>query len=443
VAGSTHAADKITGDHGPGLWDCPVVAQAGPDEDVGMTQPVRPPLTVVVAGGGIAGAEALLALRALAGERVTLTLVAPDQDLVLRPLAVAEPFSLGHATHHPLADLVAAAGVDWVADHLAEVDAGSRRIVLRSGERREYDALVVAIGARAVPSIEHATTWWQDGDREAFGGLLRDLEVGDARRVAFVVPEGAVWPLPAYELALMTAGEVSGIGMNDAEIIVVTPEADPLELFGPEASRTVREELAAAGVRLETSATARIERRHSTTLLLEPSGRRVLVDRVVAMPQVTGVAIPGLPADDAGFLPVDAHGRVRGVEHVWAAGDGIAYPVKFGGLATQQADAVAADIASLAGAPVEPEPWRPRLEGVLMTGGRPRPLKAGGEATVTTASSARPLWAPVGKVAGRYLGAFIGEPTVPPPSDAGIRLETVLPDPTGAGALRDTEGRAG
>ena len=59
-------------------------------------------MDVVVAGGGVAGLEGLLALRALAGDRVDLTLVAPDPEFTYRPLAVAEPFALGHAYRVPL-----------------------------------------------------------------------------------------------------------------------------------------------------------------------------------------------------------------------------------------------------------------------------------------------------------------------------------------------------
>ena len=45
-----------------------------------------------------------------------------------------------------------------------------------------------------------------------YAGLLRDIEEGYAKRLAVVVPAGAVWPLPAYELALMTAGEAAEMG---------------------------------------------------------------------------------------------------------------------------------------------------------------------------------------------------------------------------------------
>jgi hypothetical protein len=49
--------------------------------------------------------------------------------------------------------------------------------------------------------------------------------------------------------------------------------------------------------------------------------------------------------------------------------------VKQGGLATQQADAVAEAIAARAGAAVTPQPFRPILRGMLLTGESPRYLR--------------------------------------------------------------------
>ena len=39
-------------------------------------------LRVLIAGGGVAGLEALLALRDLAGDRVELTLLSPETDFI-------------------------------------------------------------------------------------------------------------------------------------------------------------------------------------------------------------------------------------------------------------------------------------------------------------------------------------------------------------------------
>src|SRR5436305_4601090 len=179
----------------------------------------------IVVGGGVAGAEGLLALRELAGERVTLTLVSPGTELVLPALSVAEPFALGHAERIPLSDLVERAGAELVSGTLAAVRDDERRIELSDGRELAYDALLIAAGAQPVARVEHATTWWPRGDQETFTGLLRDLEEGYTRQVAFIIPPGAVWPLPLYELALMTARQVASMGIEDAQLTVITPEA--------------------------------------------------------------------------------------------------------------------------------------------------------------------------------------------------------------------------
>jgi sulfide:quinone oxidoreductase len=60
-------------------------------------------LQVVIAGGGIAGLEALMALRDLAADRVALTLVAPDPEFTYKPFTVEEPFSPEPAVRRALA----------------------------------------------------------------------------------------------------------------------------------------------------------------------------------------------------------------------------------------------------------------------------------------------------------------------------------------------------
>ena len=84
------------------------------------------PHRVVVAGGGVAGLEALLALHALAGDKVDLTLVSPTPDFVYRPLAVAEPFALGHQRRTPLTDATRTTGAAFVQAPLTGVDAAAK-----------------------------------------------------------------------------------------------------------------------------------------------------------------------------------------------------------------------------------------------------------------------------------------------------------------------------
>ena len=388
---------------------------------------------VLVIGGGVAGAEALLALHELGGDRVSLTLVAPGDELVLPALTVAEPFGLGMAQRYPMGDLLRHVDGEQIVGALVSVDAAERVIILEDGSRVRFDALVIATGARPVAAVEGATTWWPGGDPEALGGLLRDLEEGYSKRVAFVMPPGAVWPLPLYELALMTAWEVAGMGIDDVELTVITPEAVPLALFGHAAAAALRDELKRASVRLETATVARIAPGHPVEVVLQPSARRLEVDRVVALPGVDGPRIPGTTHNDAGFVLVDANGRMRDSEWVWAAGDAIAYPVKFGGLASQQADAAAADIAArLRGQPA-PAGSGLRLRGVLMTGAQPRPL---GAEAAEPARRQHPIWRPETKVWGKYLTPFLHDGQQPRDGDVdgALPVDEILPEPEAAEA---------
>jgi sulfide:quinone oxidoreductase len=371
---------------------------------------------VVVAGGGVAGLEAILALRDLAGDRVALTLVSPEREFVFRPMSVATPFSRGHATRHPLATVAAQTGAELVRARVTAVDAGERHVVLEDGDRLAYDALLVAVGARSEPALRHALTWTPETDHELFGGLLRDLEEGYAASVGFIVPPVVEWPLPAYELALMTAWEARGMGA-DVGVTIYTPEDAPLALFGAAASRALSAELDEVGVRVVTGVSAEDGDRG-----LLVGGRPLESQRSVALPRAVGPALPGLPADDSGFIPADRYGRVTGAGGVWVAGDAMAFPVKQGGLAAQEADAAAEAIAAAAGADLEPRPFRPVLRGVLLTGrGRRWMRLRTGEDEGESARHA--LWWPPTKVAGRYLSPYLGAI-----EDADVLGSTATPD---------------
>jgi sulfide:quinone oxidoreductase len=134
-----------------------------------------------------------------------------------------------------------------------------------------------------------------------------------------------------------------------------------------------------------------------------------MVDQVVTLAQLEGPDVPGLPSDVGGFIAVDDHSRVTGHDNVYAAGDGTTFPVKQGGIATQQADAAAEAIAAHLGAAVTPSPIRPTLRGMLLTGIAPTYLRAQIAGTVSDSfeTSANPLWWPPSKIAGRYLAPYL------------------------------------
>ena len=242
-------------------------------------------------------------------------------------------------------------------------------------------------------------------DRDAFGTLLGELERGVVRSVAFVVSGNAGWPLPIYELAMLTATRVKQCAV-DVEVVLVTPEAAPLAMFGAAASEVVSAVLADRGITLHTGRYA--SRYRGDRLELFP-GSTLRAERVVALPRLEGSQILGIPQDADGFIATDSSGRVHGLSQVYAAGDITRFPIKQGGIAAQQADALAELIAERAGAPVKPEPFRPVLRALLLTGGAPLYLRSeptrghGHPNTVAT----EPLWWPAAKIAGRYLAPFL------------------------------------
>ena len=363
------------------------------------------PLHVLVAGGGVAGLELALALRALADERVSVEIVAPEKEFTYRPLAALEPFRAGDVASFPLPALVRAAGAELHAGAIASVDAAKKAVTTEGGDELPYDVLVVVLGARTREAVPGALTFRGPQDGSALASLLEDVVDGVVRRLVFAVPAGATWPLPLYELALLTETYLAERGTMEVELTLVTPEEAPLAVFGREAAEALEELLVARGIGLRVRTTP--VRFEQGALRIAP-GEPFEADAVIALPRAEGPFLSGLPGDVAGFVPTDEHGRVVGVDDVYAAGDVTQFPVKQGGIATQQADAVAAAIAARAGAAVEPAPFRPVLRGLLLTGLFPRFLRAEPGTGVSTIDT-EALWWPPAKIVGRYLAPFLAE----------------------------------
>ena len=377
------------------------------------TQVAPSPARVLIAGAGVAGLEALLALRALAGDEVEIRLLGSDPKFVNRSMSVDQPFKPKRVRGIRLETAVHELGARWNHGTLDRVDADRHRAITRDGRTIGYDRLVLAVGAR--PDREWDTpdvlTYHGGQDGPAYRELLERLHKGRGRRVAFVKQAGASWPLPLYDLAFMTAADVLAHGRSDVELSLITAEDEPLEIFGRAASASVRELLEEAGITLHVSTYATPSRRG--WLQLSPGDRRLQVDRIVTQPRLVGPRLRGIPCDRDGFIKTDGHGRVEGLDDVFAAGDATAFPVKQGGLAAQQADAVAESIAQSIGIDIEPRPFRPILRGVLLGGESPRYLRTdiSGRAGENSTISDEPLWRPPLKLSGRFIAGYLSSLT--------------------------------
>lgn len=365
---------------------------------------------VLIAGGGVAALEAAFAVRDLAGDRVHITFLAPGSDFVYRPNAVKEPFTLGSAQHFPLAALVKDARAELVHDAIIRVDVDRRVAHTAAGLELSYDALLLGLGVTLAERYEHATMVDDAHIDEHLHGLVQDVEQGYVKRLAFVIPAPMPWPLPAYELALLTAERAWDM-QAELAVTIITPERAPLAVFGEHASAEVAQLLTDRGIEVITSAYCEIPQ--AKTINVSPGDRHLEFDRIVALPELRGPALEGIPHDRGGFSPVDEHCQVTGTERVYAAGDMTDFPIKHGGIAAQQADTAAQSIAALAGAPVTPQAIDPVLEGVLVTGGQPRHLKAqlsGGHGSDQEVVGT-PVTGSTPKIAARYLAEHLEHQT--------------------------------
>lgn len=366
-----------------------------------MTASERLP-NVLIAGGGIAALELLLALRVHAGPHVAITLLTRDAELAPRAMTVAEPFGRGGAQTYDWSQIARHQGAELVLDTLVAVDTAERIVFTHGGRRLHYDILALATGARRVEPFAGALTFGMPSDAAAqLHALVADVLTRGAASIAFTLPSPSIWPLPLYELALLTADELREHD-SPAAVRIVTPEQHPLALFGPAAREALAPTLDMLGIELVTSAQPQDVVAGGLQLR---DGEIVAADHVVTLADVVARPLPGLPVDRAGFVPVDLHGRVAGEPGVYAAGEVTSFPLRQGGLATQQADAVAETIAAACGAGNDPLAFRPVLRGRLMTSGAPLYLQA--RPSGQTLASTRALWSPPEKIAGRYLAPYL------------------------------------
>lgn len=365
---------------------------------------------VLIAGGGVAALEAAIALHEMAGERVEVAMYSPREDFIYRPFAVAEPYGASRVMRYDLAQLAERCGAAYHQAAIGSVDGEAKRVRTHDGEEISYDYLIVACGTRLLASVSGAVIFWGVADDGRVQDVIRDLREGKLHRVAFTMPGGGTWALPIYELALLAEAELSRGSVEGASLVVVTPEDAPLHLFGRAVSERMATLLAGRGIEVVTGVTP-IRFDEEEGCLSGSPRAAIKADAVLSLPRMEGRRIGGVPHDLAGFIPVDDHGRVRGMDHTYAAGDVTTFPVKQGGVSTQQADVAVEAIAAGLGCDIEAKPLDPILRGVLWTGAKPLYLSgylSGGHGETSSASDEAP-WegGEEDKLIGRYLTPFL------------------------------------
>ena len=379
---------------------------------------------VIILGAGVAGLEAALALNELAREVVAVELVSPDEEFVYRPLAVAEPFRLGAAQRFPLSHLVAETGAGLTRAAATAVDT-DRKIVETSTGELPYDQLLVALGAKPVEAVSGALTFRGPQDEAAFGEVLRAAREGRARRIVFTMPAGISWPLPLYELALLTAVHLADSGAGSVAIELVTPEPEPLQLFGAAASEAILELFDLHGMRLVTdavpvevakapsaSSAVRPSRRTTSSRFPASRGRAFRASLMTAAASSRSTSTSGCAATTTSSLP--ATPQTSRSSRAGSRPSRRTPPPKRSLPRPEPTSS--------------PQPFTPVLRGLLLTGLTPRFLRlALGKHDTELDTEA--LWWPPAKIVGRYLAPLLAAQlhvSAAPPHSEGVEIDVEL-----------------
>lgn len=329
---------------------------------------------ILIAGSGPGALEATLGLSRSEYLDATIALISPQIEFHYRPNMVMEPFGVAKTAKYAVAEVIRHPNVTQWKGTLERVDAEAGRAYSPEGDEFNFDALVIATGTETHADLPSpVVTFGDPGSLEKLKDIVGEIETGAVRNVLFSAPPGPTWHLPLYEFALMCADRAEHQSGQQIVISIATPESAPLDVFGAENSASVSQMCAELGVVVYTDVT--LETYDGTTAQLS-DGSRYPIDRVFAMPRVTGRAPEGVPTNDAGFVHVDDNELVQGTSNAYAVGDVTDFRVKQGGLASAQADAAISAIETALGTREVAEPFGREIEALLLTADRRLAMRA-------------------------------------------------------------------
>lgn len=365
------------------------------------------PSHVLIAGAGMAGIEAALALREFAADGAAVTVIEPNARFSIAATATGSAFGIAPSIDVPLLRVVARAGATLRRSRVVAVDGRRRLAMLAGGELVGFDTLVVAVGAHLMPHLPQALTFRGHADvdelRELVECVLTRAGRGGQADLVVVIPARCGWPLAGYEIALMARELFIAAGHGDAcRVAVVTAEDVPLAMFGPRAGGAAARTLRRVDVEIVTTSEVRA---FDWGQLVLGDGTSRPADRVVSLPVMRGPALAGLPTDADGFVRCDADGTVARAPNVRVVGDAGTFPVKRGAIACQQADSVAASIARALGIDVDELPFTSAMPQRAWDWGDGWLLSDRGPTAAGSGEASR--WWPVPKMAGRFLAPFL------------------------------------
>ena len=273
--------------------------------------------TVLIAGGGLAGANAAFALREN-GFQNRVVLVSEEAETPYERPPLSKDYLRGEKTLEQAYVRPAAAyeeeGIELLRSRRAiTLDPSTQELNLDDGANLHYDALLIATGA--APRRLSPTRGNLDGVH-----YLRDVADADALRAAAA---------EARSIAVIGGGWIgsevaASLRQLGGDVTLISSLARPLEhVLGPDVADVYREVHLEHGVRLAHGHVASIDGQQRADGVRLRDGRRIPADLVVvgvgAVPRIKLATRAGLETHDGAIL-TDEFLRTS-VPSIYAAGD--------------------------------------------------------------------------------------------------------------------------
>jgi sulfide:quinone oxidoreductase len=322
--------------------------------------------TVVVLGGGIGGVTVANELREMLASAHRVILIERQRDHVFAPSFLwlmtgdRRPDQVRRKLSTLLGD-----GVELVEAEVTGLDL-ERKVVIAADHEFRYDALVVALGAALDPAsfpgyTDSAFNFFDADGAARLAAALKSFAGG--RIVVAITSLPYKCPAAPYEAALLIEDHLRRRGLRSrSEVLVFTPEVQPMPVAGPAMGAAVSQFLAERGIRLMTTrALTSIDA--ATHELVFTDGARERFDLLAAVPphHAPEVVRRSTLAAESGWIPVDAATLRTRHEDVYAIGDVASITLangkplpKAGVFAHAEARVVAREIVASFGGPAAP-----------------------------------------------------------------------------------------
>ncbi len=300
---------------------------------------------IVILGGGTGGTLAANRLNKSLGDGASITVVDENDRHIYQPGLLFVPFGLTHAE-----DIVRPRsrqlhrGVHYHQSAIDHVDIETDRVHLADGTVLDYDALIVATGARLVPEetdgllgpgwMDNVFTFYDLAGATGLEGKLATFEGG--RLVVNVVDMPIKCPVAPLEFCFLADWYLQERGIRDRTSITFVTPLDGA-FTKPVASERLGGMLAERGIEVVSEFnTEQVDGERG--VLVSYDEREVPFDLAVVVPVHSGATYvgksPGL-GDALDFVFTDEHTLQSKVkDNVFAIGDATGLPVSKAGSVT-------------------------------------------------------------------------------------------------------------